>query len=120
MVLDDIPLIDDSHSIDEVSLLVEKIKANRPMLLHGNSPASGFYFNPLGLDSPDIFKLRAPLVSHSLINFDSSYSLKGWFLWFTKEPYLPGKETFISCFQVSCENILTPGISSELLIAKQI
>ena len=71
MVLDDIPLIDDSHSIDEVSLLVEKIKANRPMLLHGNSPASGFYFNPLGLDSPDIFKLRAPLVSHSLINFDS-------------------------------------------------
>ena len=67
MVSDDIPLIDDSHSIDEVSLLVEKIKTNRPNFLHGNSPASGFYFNPLGLDSPDIFKLRAPLVSHSQI-----------------------------------------------------
>ena len=108
MVSDDIPLIDDSHSIDEVSLLVEKIKTNRPNFLHGNSPASGFYFNPLGLDSPDIFKLRAPLVSHSQI-------IPETFLTKTTR-----KRIFISFFQVSCENILTPGISSELLIAKQI
>ena len=72
MLSDDIPLIDDSHSIDEVSLLVEKIKTNRPNFLHGNSPASGFYFNPLGLDSPDIFKLRAPLVRYSYINSKAS------------------------------------------------
>jgi len=79
--LDDIPLIDDNQSIDEVSSLVEKIKTGRPKFLSGNTP-SGLYFNPMGLDSPDVFKLRAPIVS--------------------------------------CENILTPGISSDQLLGKQI
>ena len=78
---DDIPLIDDNQSMDEVSVMVEKMKTSRPKFLAGSHP-SGYYFNPLGLDSPDVFHLRAPLVS--------------------------------------CENILTPGISTELLLAKQI
>ena len=75
---EDIPLIDDNMSLEDVTIIAERIKANRPKFLTGNAH-SGFYFNPLGLDSPDIFKLRAPLVS--------------------------------------CENILTPGISTELLLA---
>lgn len=76
---EDIPLIDDGMSLEDVSIIAERIKANRPKFLNGNNH-SGFYFNPLGLDSPDVFKLRAPIVS--------------------------------------CENILTPGISTELLLAK--
>ena len=67
--------------MDEVSVIVEKIKTSRPKFLTGSHLPSGLYFNPLGLDSPDVFHLRAPLVS--------------------------------------CENILTPGISTELLLAKQ-
>ena len=81
-VQDDIPLIDENPSLDDVSLIVEKIKINRPKFLHQGNLQGGFYCNPLAVDSPDIFKLRAPLVS--------------------------------------CENILTPGISAELLRAKQI
>ena len=81
-VHDDIPLIDENPTLDDVSLIVEKIKINRPKFLHQGNLQGGFYCNPLSVDSPDIFKLRAPLVS--------------------------------------CENILTPGISAELLKAKQI
>ena len=81
-IQDDIPLIDENPSQDDVSLIVEKIKINRPKFLHQGNLQAGFYCNPLSVDSPDIFKLRAPLVS--------------------------------------CENILTPGISAELLRAKQI
>ena len=81
-VQDDIPLIDENPSLDDVCLIVEKIKLNRPKFLHQGNLQGGFYCNPLSVDSPDIFKLRAPLVS--------------------------------------CENILTPGISAELLKAKQI
>lgn len=81
-VQDDIPLIDENPSLDDVSLIVEKIKINRPKFLHQENLQAGFYFNPLAVDSPDIFKLRAPLVS--------------------------------------CENILTPAISAELLRPKQI
>ena len=57
------------------------LRTSRPKFL-ANSPGRGCYCNPLGLDSPDIFQLRAPLVS--------------------------------------CENILTPGISADLVLAKQI
>ena len=81
-VQDDIPLIDENPSLDDLSLIVERIKVNRPKFLHQGNLQAGFYCNPLAEASPDIFQLRAPLVS--------------------------------------CENILTPGISEELVRAKQI
>jgi len=79
-VHDDIPLIDDYPSL-EVEDGPRKTIITRPKYLQGNI-AGGLYHNPLCVDSPDIFSLRAPLVS--------------------------------------CENILTPGISAETLRPKQI
>ena len=57
---DDIPLIDSEPESEEMPTLIEKIKT-RPNILVG---AQNVHFTPrLRLDSPDIFHLRAPLVS---------------------------------------------------------
>ena len=73
---DDIPLIDSEPESEDMPSLIEKIK-QRPKILVG---AQNLYFTPSVLDSPDIFHLRAPLVS--------------------------------------CENILTPAISKDILLSK--
>ena len=71
---DDIPLIDSQPESDDMPTFIEKMKA-RPNMLIG---AQKMHFNPSVLESPDIFHLRAPIVS--------------------------------------CENLLTPAISKELLL----
>ena len=56
---DDIPLIDSEPESEKMPTLIEKIKT-RPNILVG---AHNVHFTPSVLDSPDIFHLRAPLVS---------------------------------------------------------
>ena len=72
---DDIPLIDSHSSLEDIPTFVEKIKPRPKLLVKGQN----LHFHPSVLDSPDIFNLRAPLVS--------------------------------------CENILTPTISTEMLLS---
>ena len=56
---DDIPLIDSQAEPEEVPVGIENI-SERPKIV---IKPGNMYFNPSVLNSPDIFHLRAPLVS---------------------------------------------------------
>ena len=71
---DDIPLIDSQSEMEDIPVVDVKMK-ERPTLFE---KAQNIHFKPSVLDSPDIFHLRAPLVS--------------------------------------CENLLTPAISTDMLL----
>ena len=70
---DDIPLIDSQTELEDTPVVDNKMK-ERPTLFEN---PHNLHFKPHVLDSPDIFHLRAPLVS--------------------------------------CENLLTPAISTDML-----
>ena len=71
---DDIPLIDSQSEMEDIPVDAVKMK-ERPTLFEN---PHNYHFKPHVLDSPDIFHLRAPLVS--------------------------------------CENLLTPAISTDMLL----
>jgi hypothetical protein len=71
---DDIPLIDSQTDLEDSPVVDNKMK-ERPTIFEN---PHNFHFKPHVLDSPDIFHLRAPLVS--------------------------------------CENLLTPAISTDMFL----
>jgi alanine-alpha-ketoisovalerate/valine-pyruvate aminotransferase len=56
---DDIPLIDSQAEPEEIPVVIQNTKP-KPMIV---IKPGNMYFNPSVLNSPDIFHLRAPLVS---------------------------------------------------------